>query len=106
MKTKWEDFAQRRKITLYHFEGMDYEDYVFWCGQRNVEPVEVTRFPTEGNIVEVEDTPIYEEASPKFTSKELSKYRKSKLLELCAQNSVELKGNETKKVLIEKLLLL
>jgi len=106
MKTKWEDFAQRRKIGLQHFEGMNYDDYVFWCGQRNVIPVAIDKFQLDEDESNVESVPAKKQESAKFIFKDLNKYKKSKLLELCAENRVKLEGNETKKILIKKLLAL
>jgi hypothetical protein len=116
MKVEWKQFAQRRKINIEMFKTMSYKEYKAWCNIRKVEPVSEESFEGVQNIVvkkppikEVQDEEVLEivtVSTHKFDELQLKKMRKLGILKLCEEFSLETNSADTKKQLIEKLLIL
>ena len=113
MKVNWKQFAQRRKLNIKAFREMSYEDYSRWCNHRNVNPVPFESFVGVQNVVQqneslIEDleVEIITGSSRFFEESKLKKLRKSEIQEVCRKFSIEYESVDTKKVLIDKLLLL
>ena len=110
MRISWKSFAQRRNLNLKMFNNMTYEQYVLWCENRRVTPVDSAVFAEENKIqIKNLDKPVVQvggmaEQQQIMSAKNLKKLRKSKLIELCKQRNCVLVGNETKNNLIRMLL--
>ena len=108
MKVKWEQFAKRRKINLEMFKNMSYEDYCAWCTYRKVEPVpeesygHVRNFITAVDECESAETVVEHE----FNEKQLKKLKKLALEKICDDHDADYGPKDTKKSLIQKLLLM
>ena len=111
MKTKWKQFAQRRKINLEMFRTMSYEGYVAWCNFRKVEPVSKDSYESVQNMLTKElakeQPPALEVttiSTHEFNESQLKKLRKPALLALCKENNLSIEKTATKKQIIDQLL--
>ena len=104
MKTKWEDYAQRRKINLEMFKSLSYQEYVEWCSIRRVEPVSQDSYEGVQNIlVKVPPIRVVTEQSAIWDETSLKKKRKGELVTLCEEHGILFESSDTKRSLIEKL---
>ena len=111
MKVQWVDFAKRRKLKLSNFmRSLSYDEYVVWCRKRSVIPVDADEYisinPNLDNLTENETKPQPEvkNAQPNFVKKELSRLRKSDLIQLAADNNLLVQKSMTKRQLVTALL--
>ena len=102
MKVNWKDFAQRRKLSLDMFENMPYKNYVDWCTQRQVIPIPEPQYPRVP-ADPASTTAVTQEVT--IDEKRLKKLKKSELIELCEENNISFDVTDTKKILINKLVL-
>ena len=113
MKVDWKQFAQRRKLNIKAFREMSYDDYSRWCKHRNVNPVSRESFvgvqntvQQNKNLIEDLEVEVITGSSHHFEELKLKKLLKADIQTMCRKFSIEYKPADTKKTLIEKLLLL
>lgn len=107
MKVKWEQFAKRRKINLEMFKNMDYSDYCDWCNNRKVEPISKESYESTKIMLApaVELPPVAIVKVQEFDEKQLRKLKKTTLEKLCSDRDLEYSVKDTKKKLVQRLLL-
>ena len=110
MKVDWKQFAQRRKLNIKAFRDMSYESYCRWCNVRGVNPVSAETYANvqktvTNNVELIEDLEIEVITGTRhhFEESKLKKLRKPEIQAKCKEFSIEYTPNDTKKVLIERL---
>ena len=100
----WDFFAQRRNISYASFKNMSYEQYVRWCGRRNIIPLEEDVFQSRVNThkkrVPTKQTKAVPPNPRNTDPKLLTKKKKAELVDLCVLMGVKITGKETKKQLV------
>ena len=95
----WDFFAQRRNISYASFKNMSYEQYVRWCGRRNIIPLEEdvfqSRVNTQKKRVPTKQTKVVPPNPRNTDPKLLTKKKKAELVDLCAVSYTHLRAHET-----------